>query len=81
MGSGEGPASRRDAAAGSGTAPETGRTTGRLEVLQIRESWRIDDEWWREPVSRRYFEVVLETGRRTVLYRDLVGGGWYRQRG
>jgi len=50
-----------------------------LEVLQLREVWRIDDEWWRQPVSRLYFDLVLEDGRRIVLYRDLAGGGWYRQ--
>lgn len=51
-----------------------------LEVVGIREVWRIDDEWWREPISRLYFEVVLENGGRAVLYRDLVDGGWYQQR-
>lgn len=50
-------------------------------VVQIREVWRIDDEWWREPVSRLYFETVLEDGRRMILYRDLVKGGWYAQGG
>lgn len=51
-----------------------------LRVVQIREIWRIDDEWWREPISRLYFEVVLENGKRPILYRDLTTGRWYRQR-
>lgn len=60
--------------------PAEVRISGRpLEVVQVREVWRIDDEWWREPLSRLYFEVVLENGSRTVLYRDLAEGGWYRQ--
>ena len=48
-------------------------------VATVRESWRIDDEWWRQPISRLYHDVVLEGGQLLVLYRDLVGGGWYVQ--
>ena len=46
-------------------------------IEAIRESWRIDDEWWRRPISRLYHEVVLETGAILTLYRDLEEGGWY----
>ncbi|MDX1567937.1 MAG: hypothetical protein R3223_09060 [Longimicrobiales bacterium] len=53
--------------------------TGGREIVQIREIWRIDDEWWREPLSRLYFEVILENGKRAVLYRDLTDGRWYGQ--
>jgi hypothetical protein len=48
-------------------------------VAAIREIWRIDDEWWRRPISRLYHEVVLENGRVLVLYLDLVEGGWWIQ--
>jgi len=48
-----------------------------LAVDQVLEGWRIDDEWWRAPISRRYFAVVLEDGAHLTLYHDLVGGGWY----
>jgi hypothetical protein len=48
-------------------------------VVQIQESWRIDDEWWRRPVARLYHRVVLESGRTATLYRDLVDGTWYVQ--
>ena len=50
-----------------------------LRVEVVRERWRIDDEWWRRPLSRLYHELVLEGGQRVVLYRDLVEGGWYVQ--
>lgn len=50
-------------------------------IAQIRESWRIDDEWWRRPVSREYHQVVLESGKVTTLYLDLAEGGWYLQGG
>ena len=48
-----------------------------LQVLSVRERWRIDDEWWRDPIHRIYHQVVLEDGRVVTLYRDLVDGGWY----
>lgn len=54
-----------------------GRKWDRVEA--IRESWRIDDEWWRDPVAREYHVVVLEGGRVATIYRDLWGSGWYRQ--
>jgi hypothetical protein len=48
-------------------------------VIQHRESWRIDDEWWRRPISRVYWEVILESGRILTLYRDLNRDRWYLQ--
>jgi len=48
-------------------------------VAGIREDWRIDDEWWRIPLSRHYFEVILEGGRPLLLYHDRMEGGWYFQ--
>lgn len=58
--------------------PDSSRRSLRL-VEAVRESWRIDDEWWRRPISRAYWEVVLEPGRVVTLYRDLVDGRWYLQ--
>ncbi len=48
-------------------------------VRAIHDTWRIDDEWWREEIARRYFVVGLEGGRRLTLYRDLRTGAWYSQ--
>ena len=50
-----------------------------MRVTAIRERWRIDDEWWRHPLSREYATVVLEDGRSLTLYLDLVEGGWWVQ--
>lgn len=62
--------------------PVAVRRRGRFRgVARIRERWRIDDEWWREPLSRLYYEVILENGRSLILYRDRIGGGWYVQGG
>ena len=51
------------------------------EVDAIREEWVVEDRWWtHKPLRRRYFEVVLIDGRNLVVFRDLVGGGWFLQR-
>ena len=49
------------------------------QVEEIGEIWRIDDEWWREQIARRYMEVMLVGGGHVVVYEDLIGGGWFRQ--
>ncbi len=50
-----------------------------VRVEAVREAWRIDDEWWRTPVSREYRVVVLATGRVETIYRDRTTSIWYRQ--
>jgi hypothetical protein len=51
-------------------------------VAVVREEWRVVDRWWTEdPVSRRYFDVVLESGRNVVVFRDEEAGCWFSQRG
>jgi hypothetical protein len=55
-----------------------GKTARRVET--VRERWRIDDEWWRESISREYLAVVLDDGRVLTLYHDLSDGLWYAQK-
>jgi hypothetical protein len=53
---------------------------GRLQaVAAIHDRWRIDDEWWRSEISRRYYAVQLANGSRLVVYCDLVTGNWHVQ--
>ncbi len=57
------------------------RRVNRREVVFVREEWRIADRWWTdEPIDRRYFELVLETGENAVVFRDGVSGSWFSQR-
>jgi hypothetical protein len=49
-------------------------------VRTIRDTWRIDDEWWRSEISRRYWDVETEDARNLTVYQDLVTGGWFEQR-
>jgi len=52
----------------------------RRSVEAVGEVWRIDDEWWRVPINRRYVEVILEGGKRVVLFEDLTTGMWWIQK-
>jgi hypothetical protein len=54
----------------------------RESVALVREEWRVVDRWWTEDaISRRYFDVVLESGRNVVVFRDEEVSRWFSQRG
>ena len=60
----------------------TPRLVNRQGVALVREEWRVVDRWWTdEPVDRRYFDLVLEGGENTCVYRDEEAGSWFSQRG
>ena len=60
----------------------TPRTVNRHVVTLVREEWRVVDRWWTDdPVDRRYFEVVLESGENVVVFRDAERATWFTQRG
>ena len=64
--------------AGDHGAPQA---VGPTAVDAVREEWLVEDRWWTpEPLRRHYFELVLETGRCMVVFRDLETGCWYEQR-
>lgn len=57
------------------------REVNRQAVALVREEWRVVDRWWTdEPVSRRYFDVVLESGENRVVYHDDECRKWFSQR-
>ncbi len=51
----------------------------RRRVARVQDAWRIDDEWWREPISRRYYRVVLDDGALRTLFQDEIGDRWFEQ--
>jgi hypothetical protein len=62
-------------------ADGTPRRINRQAVGVIREEWRVVDRWWtEEPVHRRYFDVVLESGENAVVYHDDDVCTWFMQR-
>jgi hypothetical protein len=48
-------------------------------VIRIRDRWRVDDQWWREPLCRMYWEVELQDGRVLTLYHDRPADAWFVQ--
>ena len=55
---------------------------GRARVDSVLEDWLVEDRWWTDrPVRRRYLELVLESGRCVLVFRDLNSGRWFSQRG
>ena len=53
----------------------------RRAVALVREEWRVVDRWWTEdPVDRRYFDLVLESGQLAVVYRDGELKRWFTQK-
>jgi len=59
----------------------TPRLVNRQVVALVREEWRVVDRWWtEEPVDRRYFEVVLESGENVCVFRDAQASCWFSQR-
>ena len=56
------------------------RVGGRA-VAHVRDEWRVHEGWWtREPVQRRYFDLVLDDGRNAVIFLDRRRGRWQTQR-
>jgi len=51
----------------------------RRRVMRIQDMWQIDDEWWRDPISRRYYRLLLEDGVICTVYHDLIRGAWFSQ--
>ena len=57
------------------------RRVNRQGVALVREEWRVVDRWWTEdPLDRRYFDLVLESGRNACVFRDEEAGCWFAQR-
>lgn len=59
-----------------------GRASKRRTVERVLDVWKVDDRWWRGPdqrVSRRYFELLLNSGRREVAFHDLARDAWFLQ--
>jgi hypothetical protein len=48
---------------------------GWRRVLTVQSEFRLKDEWWSLPISRRYFRVVADNGRRLTIFVE--NGSWY----
>ncbi|MCC7025291.1 MAG: hypothetical protein IT338_20825 [Thermomicrobiales bacterium] len=60
--------------------PRALRERGRWrEIERVQETWQVDDEWWREPISRHYLQVVLAAGSPLTLFHDRIADRWFAQ--
>jgi hypothetical protein len=50
-------------------------------VERVQDRWQLSDEWWRTPIERHYFELVMTDGRIRTVYHDRQQGAWFEQRG
>jgi hypothetical protein len=48
-------------------------------VASIQDTWIIEDEWWRQPISRQYFAILLTNGQAHTIYHDRTSNHWYAQ--
>jgi hypothetical protein len=51
----------------------------REPVREVINRYRVDDDWWRVPISRTYYTVRTPTALLEV-YRDDRAGDWCLQR-
>jgi hypothetical protein len=52
-----------------------------VRVASVREEWHVVDRWWtEEPIRRRYFDLVLETGENVAVFYDEERSGWFTQK-
>ena len=48
-------------------------------VVAVTDEWWVEDEWWRDPISRHYLEVQLADGTVRTIYHDTVADSWHRK--
>lgn len=67
---------------GGDGGPVALKLRGRWVALEAMvDRWRIDDEWWREqPISRMYYECIVDQGLRVTVFQGLDTGEWFLQR-
>ena len=49
-------------------------------VSRVLNRWRIDCDWWRSPVSREYWRVLLADDLAIECYCDRLTGQWFVER-
>jgi len=61
-------------------ADGTPQQVNRQTVALTCEEWRVVDRWWTDqPVNRRYFEIVLDSGQHTIVFHDQETHTWFSQ--
>ena len=50
-----------------------------LRVERVQDTWIIEDEWWRQPIARQYFALLLDDGTRRTVFHDRIANTWCLQ--
>jgi hypothetical protein len=45
----------------------------REPVREVANRWRVDDDWWRVPISRTYYRVITPTMVLEIFRDDRAG--------
>jgi hypothetical protein len=51
----------------------------RHDILQIQDTWIIQDEWWRQEMHRQYYCLLLDNGTLHTIYHDRIADTWFEQ--
>ena len=49
-------------------------------VTRVLNRWRIDCDWWRSPVSREYWRLLIDDDIALECYCDRVNTEWFIER-
>ena len=55
------------------------RWEGGSVPVEVCNRWRVDEAWWRRPVSRDYYKLA-GTRLLALVYLDRVDGTWHLER-
>ena len=55
------------------------RWEGGSVTVEVCNRWRVEEAWWRRPVSRDYYKLA-GTRLLALVYLDRVDGTWHLER-
>ena len=51
----------------------------RHAIVQIQDTWIIQDEWWRQEMYRQYYCLLLDSGTLHTVFHDRIADTWHEQ--
>ena len=55
----------------------SGAFTGSIDPIA---RWKVETEWWKQPVVREYWKALLNSNLLCELYHDLSRDEWFVER-
>jgi len=55
----------------------TGEFSGSVDPIA---RWKVETEWWNQPVVREYWKALLNSSLLCELYHDLSTNEWFLER-